>query len=113
MDTIEEILQDEAEEEEEDDCNSDEELDSDDESASSDDDDTVPTSSTKGRERDPNKEVLAIAREETIRLRTWRVIVIFLILLTGAIITAKTHLYLEREENDDHETNVSKEGAHL
>jgi hypothetical protein len=59
----------------------------------------------ESKKRETN-EILALARKETNHVRTWRLVVLIVIALMGAAVTACTFVFLKREEVDDYEDSV-------
>ena len=61
------------------------------------------------KRRDRDAELFQIAKDETIRLRIWRIIIIFTILLSGAIITTQIQIWFHQSTEQQYLSNVSFE----
>jgi hypothetical protein len=55
---------------------------------------------------DETDDVLKFTRHETANVRTWRFILLGVIITTGAIVTALTYIFLKQDEEDDSRTSV-------
>jgi hypothetical protein len=58
-------------------------------------------------ERDEIKEVQKLAKKETSYIRFWRLVVILSLLVTGAVVSTLTFVFLKAEEQDDYVDAVS------
>jgi len=58
-------------------------------------------------ERDEVKEVQNFAKRETTRVQLWRLVVLLMIICTGAGVTTLTYILLREEDKEDFETTVS------
>ena len=55
---------------------------------------------------DAVKDVWRLARWETQNVRCWRSLIFFLLLITGALVSSYTYIFLRREQDSDFEANV-------
>jgi hypothetical protein len=53
-------------------------------------------------ERDETKEVHRLAASETAHIRFWRLVVVALLLVSGAVLSTFTYIFLRGEEKDDY-----------
>jgi hypothetical protein len=56
----------------------------------------------KPDERDETKEVQRLASSETAHIRFWRLVVVALLLVSGAVLSTFTYVFLNGEEKDDY-----------
>jgi hypothetical protein len=64
----------------------------------------------KSDERDETKEVQRLAASETAHIRFWRLVVVSLLLISGAVLSTFTYVFLNGEEKDDYVDAVSVDG---
>jgi hypothetical protein len=57
---------------------------------------------TKSNERDETKEVRRLASSETSHLRFWRLVVVALLLISGAVLSTFTYIFLKAQQKDDY-----------
>jgi len=51
-------------------------------------------------------DMMKLTRHESANVRTWRLIVLVVIIMTGAIVTALTYTFLKQGEEDDYRVSV-------
>jgi len=77
---------------------------------SSDDDESSEECSVEAennKEDDEAAEIMSIARRDTAHVRRWRMVVLMMIVCTGAVLTGGTYLVLKNEQFDDALRRVS------
>ena len=62
---------------------------------------------TRSEKRDELDEIKKMAQRETTRVRVWKGILLVVLGVTAALVTAGTYRILEQEEEEDFETAVS------
>ena len=66
-----------------------------------------PSEAEEGSSRDEVKEIEKLSQKETARVRTWRLIVTGILLLTGAAVTTSSYIALIDQEQENFEDAVS------
>ena len=57
--------------------------------------------------RDEVKEVMKLSAKETSRVKTWRIVVALIMVMTGAAVTGTSYYFLRREEEKNFDEAVS------
>ena len=58
-------------------------------------------------DRDEVKEVMKLSAKETSRVKTWRIVVALIMVMTGAAVTGTSFYFLRREEEKNFDEAVS------
>ena len=58
-------------------------------------------------DRDEVKEVMKLSAKETSRVKTWRIVVALIMVMTGAAVTGTSYFFLRREEEKNFDEAVS------
>lgn len=88
-----------------------------DSSASLPEDDDSSLESESSRDMDgkadeeEHQQVRVIALEENRRVRFWRIVMLIMILVTGALVSTFAYVFLSREEDGNYRSGVSIDGA--
>ena len=72
-----------------------------------DDEEFLEEGGTRSEKRDELDEIKKMAQRETTRVRVWKGILLVVLGVTAALVTAGTYRILEQEEEEDFETAVS------
>ena len=99
------MLEEEDEEDDDDSCNPEDEKD--------DDDDWDNNLSPKQTltPNDPRAEVYRLSQTETRRVRFWRLVVLLLLAITGALVATGTYLLLRNAQEDDFRNQVQSQST--